>query len=183
MTEGRERSRQPKRDHKPDDGEPPVPQTIEAELQQKIPDLPREKRELVVSVVREHIEHSGPLPSPRTLADYDQISPGFAERIVGMAERDLAHIQDMQKAALHAEARERLIGQLGAIATILGALGASAWMVTSGFPWPGGLIGGATLIGIVLGLIGGKEYLLAKLERAGSRGAPKPPAVNRRKKR
>ena len=34
--------------------------------------------------------HSGPLPPPSQLAEYDRVHPGLAERIVGMAERQQA---------------------------------------------------------------------------------------------
>jgi uncharacterized membrane protein len=34
---------------------------------------------------------SGPLPPPEALAEYEQISPGFADRIITMAEKEQVH--------------------------------------------------------------------------------------------
>ncbi len=99
------------------------------------------------------------------LAEYDDILPGLAERIVAMTENDLAHLHRQQATMLAAEVRERTIGQLGAILVTLGALGASVWIAISGHPLTGGLLGGITLIGIVTILIGGRDYLLRKLDR------------------
>lgn len=44
----------------------------------------------VIKVVEE-AHYSGPLPRPEDLAKYDQVVPGSAERIIAMAEREMAH--------------------------------------------------------------------------------------------
>ena len=44
--------------------------------------------------------HSGPLPDPDTLQRYDQLSPGAAERIIAMAESEIAHRQSMERKQL-----------------------------------------------------------------------------------
>lgn len=154
---------------------------IEADLEPTIADLPPKKRELIVATVKEVVEHhSGPLPHPQTLAAYDAVVPGLAERIVAMTERELAHHQDLQKRALSAEIGERRVGQASAVIVTLAALGVSGWIATSGYPWVGGGLGGMTLAGIAFAFIGGKEYLLNKISRERAI-AQSPPA--RRKKR
>ena len=44
-------------------------------------------------------EHSGPLPAPWTLAGYEEVTSGAAERIIVMAEKQQEHGHTMQKAA------------------------------------------------------------------------------------
>lgn len=81
-----------------------IEHAIEADLEPSIADLPPKKRQMIVATVKEVVEHhSGPLPHPQTLAAYDGVVPGLAERIVAMTERELAHQQDMQRRALSAE--------------------------------------------------------------------------------
>lgn len=102
---------------------------IEAEVE-RIPNLPRQAKDQVFAIIARHSveHHSGPLPPPRMLAGYEETLPGAAERIMAMAERDLAHMHAMQVKIVEDEAGERSRGQwLGATVTIV-ALGASTWM-------------------------------------------------------
>ncbi|WP_293813278.1 DUF2335 domain-containing protein [uncultured Bosea sp.] len=139
---------------------------LEAELPPELSNLPPKQKAEVISYAVEIAEqHSGPLPHPQTLGEYDQIMPGLAERIVAMAEGDLRHRQDMQRRGFAAEATERRIGQIGAMLITLTALLVSGWIATAGYPLTGGILGGATLIGVVSIFIGGREYLLSKLDR------------------
>ncbi len=71
----------------------------------------------------------------------------------------------MQRRGFAAEATERRIGQIGAMLITLTALLVSGWIATAGYPLTGGILGGATLIGVVSIFIGGREYLLSKLDR------------------
>jgi uncharacterized membrane protein len=43
-----------------------------------------------------HVEVSGPLPHPQLLAQYDEVVPGGADRIVKLAENQVKHRQTMQ---------------------------------------------------------------------------------------
>ena len=55
--------------------------------------------------------HSGPLPAPETLAEYEQFLPGSAERIFAMAEAQLSHRLHIEESQLRAdiEHREELV--------------------------------------------------------------------------
>lgn len=75
---------------------------------------------------------SGPLPSPELLAQYDQVMPGLAERIVSMAEREQVHrhtIDHLEVEQPHRLARtgQRLAfgvtAMVLAVATVLAILG------------------------------------------------------------
>ena len=41
--------------------------------------------------LQQHQAYSGPIPDPDSLAKYNQIQPGFAERIIKMAEEEALH--------------------------------------------------------------------------------------------
>ena len=89
--------------------------------------------------------YSGPIPSPDTLARYEKAVPGAANRIMTMAERELAQQQNTEMAAISNAARRRLawLGLWGVIAlaglalagvlTVLGqpAFGFAAAMLTT----------------------------------------------------
>jgi uncharacterized membrane protein len=47
-------------------------------------------------------EFSGPIPHPALLAGYEKALPGAADRILGMAERQAAHRQELERDVVHA---------------------------------------------------------------------------------
>lgn len=48
-------------------------------------------------------QYSGPIPPPNILAGYEEIQPGFADRIVTMAELEVSHRHEMEQRALDSE--------------------------------------------------------------------------------
>lgn len=55
-------------------------------------------QKILVTAIAVHEErHSGPLPPPRQLIEYDKAVPGGAERIFQMAEREQAHRHEIQR--------------------------------------------------------------------------------------
>jgi uncharacterized membrane protein len=51
--------------------------------------------------------HSGPIPAPQDLFQYDQLIPGAADRIIAMAEREQAHRMNIEDMATRADIRHR----------------------------------------------------------------------------
>ncbi|WP_206668814.1 DUF2335 domain-containing protein [Stutzerimonas nosocomialis] len=99
--------------------------------------------------------HSGPLPSPRQLREYEDVVPGGAERIFQMAEREQSHRHEQQKAMAslrgsvfqHVQVRENR-GQLIATAMSLLVMFFGGWLIHLGNPNLGtGLIVG-TMVSI-----------------------------------
>ena len=84
----------------------------------------------VVGLVTEE-RFSGPIAHPRHLREYEEILPGSADRIIGMAESNLAHNQAMQAKALDGDIQDthhgRLYGFLALCLLIIGAI-VSAYM-------------------------------------------------------
>lgn len=83
-----------------DEGLGPLPpeQAIQI-LGDVIKTLPPEQQELGL-VALQHIsmsiEHTGPIPDPSTMGRYEDITPGLADRIMRMAEKEQDHRQNSQ---------------------------------------------------------------------------------------
>jgi uncharacterized membrane protein len=81
----------------------------------------------VVSIVQSE-RFSGPIAHPSHLREYEEICPGSADRIIAMAESNLAQMHKMQEKALDGEIRDhrdgRLYGFLALALLIIGAIGA-----------------------------------------------------------
>lgn len=89
--------------------------------------LPRDQRLQVVAQVTSLVKEesfSGPIPHPRHLAQYEEILPGSAATLIGMAKSDLEHAQAMQKRALEADIADMKEGRrLGFAALVILMLG------------------------------------------------------------
>lgn len=100
--------------------------------------------------------HSGPIPSPETLALYGQVDPSFPGMIFERARTEQAHrhaqenkLVDAQIADSRGVRAERARGQwLGAFVS-LAFLGGAVYLGVNDQATLGGILGGATLLGIV----------------------------------
>jgi uncharacterized membrane protein len=92
---------------------------------------------------------SGPLPPPAALEQFERASPGAADRILNMAEREEAHRQDLERKMVSSEIKARnrgqLLGFLIAAITLIGGI----WLVYEGKDWPGLVAILTPLIGLV----------------------------------
>jgi uncharacterized membrane protein len=107
---------------------------------------------------------SGPIPPPEILKGYNEIAPGLAERIVAMAEREADHRHGIDHKALDADISEQnkmfseaRLGQICGLIIGLAAIVAGAYTAISGAQWPGGIIGGGGVIGLVSVFIYGRK--------------------------
>lgn len=106
-----------------------------------------------VSVIEER--HSGPLPAPRQMREYEEIVPGGAERIFKMAEREQLHRHGAQKSNVdfrdrafsHVQGRENK-GQLIALGLCCAILAIGLYLIILGHPSHGTGLIIATLVGI-----------------------------------
>jgi len=118
---------------------------------------PRGSAHLTVSKTT---EFHGPLPPPSVLAEYDRVKSGLAERIVAMAEQQAQHRKEMEREVLaaqivdaKADRSERRFGQVFAFCIALVCFIAGTYTATHGAPWPGALLGGTGVTGIVLAFL------------------------------
>ena len=93
-----------------------------------------------VQVIEEY--HSGPLPSPDILLRYENITPGFAERIMVMAEKQSQHRRDIERTTCNANARNSTLGIISAAFVVLAIPGI---IVLSGNATAGAWVGGIGL--------------------------------------
>lgn len=88
-------------------------------------DVPRSAAPAAPAVVRAvSVEFRGSIPHPQLLKQYDQVVPGAAERIVGLAEGQVHHRQSMEVRSQTFTFSLALITVLGGIVLI--ALGKAA---------------------------------------------------------
>ena len=99
--------------------------------------------------------HSGPLPDPATLARYNDVAPGFAERIVRMAETEAAHRREIEVAIINIESDEyqhrRRIegrGQICALFLATLTLGGGVTCIITGHDASGSLMVSSTVVAL-----------------------------------
>lgn len=56
--------------------------------------------------VLHHQRYQGPIPPPEVLAKFDEIEPGIANRIIGMAEKDAEHVRKVREKSLDNDAKK-----------------------------------------------------------------------------
>lgn len=92
---------------------------------------------------------AGPLPHPELLKGYEEVCPGAAQRIIAMAETQSTHRRKIEQQISSAAVEEMRLqftenrrGQIFAICVSLAFLLAGVYVIVSGHPWPGAVIGG-----------------------------------------
>ena len=150
--------------------QPPVPTESTLPPGDRVVGVPTNVR--IAAVRAEQRIHLGPLPAPDQLAQYNQILPGLAERIVAMAEKQSGHRQDVEGRVVRSNVRNATIGQCFAFVLGAGTIGGSIWLVSIGRSLEG-LSGIVVAIGALLGaFVYGKRSQRAELEQK-RRGAGK----------
>lgn len=97
---------------------------------------------------------SGPIPPPAILEGYDRVQPGTAARILNWAETDQTHQREMEKLALEAFRLERKRSQIFAFGSCVVLCATAAACAFAGAHAAAGVIGGTTVVGIVIAFLG-----------------------------
>jgi uncharacterized membrane protein len=99
---------------------------------------------------------SGPLPAPNVLLEYDKNHPGFAERIMVMAEKEQSHRHVQESSIVQADIvvnkeilTERKRGQYLAFGIAVIAISAGTYAGINGASLAGSIIGGGGVVGLV----------------------------------
>ncbi|MCK4340550.1 MAG: DUF2335 domain-containing protein [Phycisphaerae bacterium] len=106
----------------------------------------------------------GPLPHPAILEQYNKIQPGFANRVVSMAESWAEHRQVTQRKALEAEIedaqadrRQKRRGQwLGFLIAVIG-FAVTVYAIHEKSPWVAGILGSGTLVSLTAAFVLGRR--------------------------
>lgn len=132
-----------------------------------VDDSDKEQSKEVSEVVHESFiaeQFQGPIPPPSVLRGYEEISPGFAKRIIAMAESETKHRQAMERKVLDAEiqgqtfeAQDTKRGQycglvIGIVAILTGGL-----CGLTGAEWTGSFIGAGGVVGLVSAFVIGRR--------------------------
>ena len=96
----------------------------------------------------------GPLPAPEALAQYDNVLPGAAERILQMTEGQVRHRQNIETAIVNGDSRRAYLGIVLGTLVALGALGAAAYAISQGEA----LVGGGIVVVDIVGILGTYIY-------------------------
>jgi len=143
---------------------------IERELNRKDPAILRglsaDKREKLIETVAFSItkEHRGPLPSPQTLNEYNQVIPGLADRMITSYEKQVDHRISLENKAVTSQIAQSARGQWFALIIGIFALSCSTFTIYQGHEWPGAVIGVGGITSLVVAFLKGKESQREDLE-------------------
>lgn len=134
---------------------------IEQELDEIKPKIlegiPKSQRKELLQAIVSINHHSGPLPAPKTLAQYNEIIPNGAERIMAMAEKQHHHRIELEKEAVTSQLDQSKRGQwFGLIISFL-AVGSGTYLTLENHEYVGGGLLGVTLTTLVSLFIKGKS--------------------------
>lgn len=102
---------------------------------------------------------AGPLPSPNLLDAYDAISPGFAERIVLMAENEQEHRHKTENTALTGSVNAEKRGQWFAFVISLIVFCGSIFLISQDHEISGTILAGGSLTGLAYIFIRGRRQM------------------------
>jgi uncharacterized membrane protein len=101
--------------------------------------------------------HAGPLPSPETLKEYNEILPDAAERIFSMAEKEQEHHHTTEIKLVDHEIRKTSKGQNFALVTALTGIVGAVICAFLGQEIIGAVVGGSTLASLVSSFLSAKQ--------------------------
>lgn len=135
--------------------------------------IPEPKKEQIIATIvkLQHKTHVGPLPDAETLRSYSEIIPNGADRIMAMAERQMAHRMEIENQAVTRQLNQSSTGQWLAFSIGLAALGSATYCIIEGHEWAGSIVGTGGIIGLVTAFIKGKDFQQKDL--AAKRQGPK----------
>lgn len=112
--------------------------------------ITEDEKEEIVGIMREELSmYSGPIPSPQTLQEYNQIDPTFAERIMKMAENQASHRQNMERIMIKSSSRDSLLGVIFGFIIGMTCIISSYFLGVNGQAFLSGVIGVGGLGGLV----------------------------------
>ena len=101
--------------------------------------------------------HSGPIPHPHLLAQYDAVVPGAAERIIAMAERQQAHRHSLEASDLQGNIGYAKRGQWMAYTLTSASFVIGVYLATNGAQALAGVLFGTVILGLVASFLASKS--------------------------
>ena len=122
----------------------------------------------IVAQVKASAVFTGPLPPPQILAQYEQISPGFANRIFDFAEEQQKHRFKLEDYAVPESIKVSKLGQIFAFVIALVALGVMVIFASKGMEIAAVatalVLGGGIITTFVTGKINQQNSMYKKAE-------------------
>lgn len=118
--------------------------------------MAKQKQNKQQNIAVHQAHYSGPIPPAQELANYENIVPGAAERILQMAEKSQLHQSEMEKACITAKDGEVKRGQRFAFMVTLGAFIVSGIAMFLGYPYAASAIAVATITGLAVAFVKGR---------------------------
>ena len=138
-------------------------------LAQKV--FPRQQNVLLTQQVQGKF-FSGPLPPPDQLEHYERVQAGLAERIITMAEKQLAiaegqtkHRQDLERTVIRNNVRLSYLGWASGSTLGAGGLVAASWLIYLGRELGGGAAFVASLATLAVLFFYGRKQQSHELDR------------------
>lgn len=101
--------------------------------------------------------YEGPIPPPAMLREYDLIIPNGADRILKMAESQLAHRQALESKVVSGDALRSWVGLIAGVTVALAILAVSGVLIWNGHDWAGTALGTVDIAAIVGVFVYGTE--------------------------
>jgi uncharacterized membrane protein len=76
--------------------------------------------------------YSGPLPHPKILQGFEDVQPGFADRIVAQFEKEGESRRELTRTYIRTTLRMQMMGQVMAFVLFLAILGVAFWLLDHG---------------------------------------------------
>ena len=133
-------------------------ESLPPDLREIIDALPADKRgDAVRTFTQISISaHRGPIPAPETLARYNNILEGSADRIIKMAENQQNHRFEIEKTSIRRQYNQSSTGQWMGMVITLSFLAASVYLGINDHDVLAGALGGTTLVALVTLFVAGK---------------------------
>lgn len=139
-------------------------QEIEEELISLNPEIftgiPKKKKIEILhslSVVSIQKSHSGPLPDPESLIQYNSVIPDGADRIMKMAENQQRHRINIESKVITSQSSQSKLGQIFGLIIGLVGVGCGTYLAAIGATTVGGIIAGGTVVSLVSVFVIGKS--------------------------
>lgn len=125
---------------------------IEQELNEINPQLfkgiPIQKKQEIIKTLVSIKMHSGPLPDPETLFQYDKVISNGADRIMAMAEKQQDHRIELEKTAVRSQLSQSKKGQIFGFIISMVIVGCGTYLAICGHEKTGVVLIGTTLVAL-----------------------------------
>lgn len=150
----------------PSNSVPSVPATTSAE-EMRSASLPDSR---IMALRKEMIysqSFSGPLPPPEILAQFEQIVPGSAARLITMAEKQAEHRQSLERTVVEGDSRKSWYGLWTGFTLGMTGLVGSVILGYLNQPWPASIMCSASLGALVsVFVIGSRQRQQERAKKA-----------------